>query len=304
MAASQEHELLVLGDLHGHFDETDIRFIERRAPLLTLFVGDLGDEDVEIVERISELQVPHLVMLGNHDAWRSFREKKATPALNEILEKLGDRHLAYERHELPELDMTLIGGRPFSWGGQSLRSPELYKELYGIQNHEESAERIVEIAEEAETRRIILLAHNGPLGLGDRPGSILGKDFGKPGGDWGDLDLQIALRRLDQLGFEVPLVIFGHMHHRLIFPRGSTRERSVQRDGTVFFNSARVPRIWKPRDAHVGEVRHYASLTFKQSRLERIRDLYASEVGMRGRTFYDRERSQARKEPRSRGAQH
>ncbi len=288
MTVFQEHEILVLGDLHGQYDEVDARFIEKRSPLLTVFVGDLGDEDPEIASKVCELRTPQVVILGNHDAWRSFREKKPTKELHETLARVGNKHLAYRRHELPEIGMTMVGARPFSWGGLSLRSPELYKELFGIENHEESAERIVEVAEEADTKRIILVAHNGPMGLGDRSGDIVGKDFGKPGGDWGDLDLQLALRQLEDLGFEVPIVIFGHMHHRLLFPRGSTRERCVVRGNTVFFNSARVPRIWQPRDADTGPIRHFATLTFRDKQLFRVRDLLASPKGLRGRTFYER----------------
>ncbi|MFQ5506824.1 MAG: metallophosphoesterase, partial [Planctomycetota bacterium] len=115
-------ELLIVGDLHGHFDAQDIRFLDERRAELVVFVGDLGDEDPGLTERVCEVRAPKVVLLGNHDAWESFRHDAPSASLQQSLELLGDFHLAYRKIELPRLGVTLLGARPFSWGGPSLRS--------------------------------------------------------------------------------------------------------------------------------------------------------------------------------------
>ena len=40
-------------------------------------------------------------------------------------------------------------------------------------------------------------------------------------------------------------VIAGHMHHKLVHPRGGERTRFVRRGGTLFLNAAYVPRVRK-----------------------------------------------------------
>ncbi|MBL9076889.1 MAG: TIGR04168 family protein [Planctomycetes bacterium] len=235
--------LTVVGDVHRWWRPADATFLERTSPDLSLFVGDLGDEDVAIVRAIAELPVPKAVILGNHDAWQSFGRKAATDRLRESLHLLGDDHLAYAVREVPRAGISLIGARPFSWGGQSLRSPELYDEIYGIHTMRQSAAAIVDAARNAQHRDLVILAHNGPLGLGDRSHDVFGKDFGKPGGDWGDRDLALAIQRIEGFGLRVRAVIAGHMHHKLVHPRGGERTRFVRRGDTLFLNAAYVPRV-------------------------------------------------------------
>jgi uncharacterized protein (TIGR04168 family) len=237
--------LTVVGDVHRWWRPADAAFLERSRPDLSLFVGDLGDEDVPIVRAIASLPVPKAVILGNHDAWQSFGRRVATDKLRESLELLGEDHIAYAVREVPRAGISLIGARPFSWGGQSLRSPELYDEIYGIHTARQSAAAIVDAARNAQHRDLVILAHNGPLGLGDQSHDIWGKDFGKPGGDWGDRDLALAIQRIEGFGLRVRAVIAGHMHHRLVHPRGGERTRFVRRGGTMFLNAAYVPRVQK-----------------------------------------------------------
>jgi uncharacterized protein (TIGR04168 family) len=145
--------------------------------------------------------------------------------------------------EVPRAGISVIGARPFSWGGQSLRSPELYDEIYGIHTMRQSAAAIVDAARNAQHRDLVILAHNGPLGLGAEPTDIFGKDFGKPGGDWGDRDLALAIQRIEGTGLRVRAVIAGHMHHKLVHPRGAERTRFLRRGDTLFLNAAYVPRV-------------------------------------------------------------
>ena len=235
--------LHVVGDVHGHWRDADRSFLEQRGDDLALFVGDLGDEDVAITERIAAIETRKLVLLGNHDAWQSFQQKRPTTKLRRILDTLGNDHLAYDVHECYAGGVSVIGARPFSWGGKSLRSPELYRELYGVTTHAESAARIVDAARRAQHRDLVVLCHNGPKGLSWASSDIWGKDFGQPGGDWGDEDLELALEQIAALGLRVRAVIGGHMHARLLFPRGGQRTRFVRRGETLFCNAAVVPRV-------------------------------------------------------------
>ncbi len=249
------YDLIAVGDLHGAFDDVDAAFLAGVPRGRLFFVGDLGDEDPEIVARVAALPPEPLVLLGNHDAWESFRLGRPTAALKRSLEILGPRHHAYGRRALAGTPFEVLGARPFSWGGPTLRSERLYEELYGVDSIKASARKILAAAGGSRSRRLIVLAHNGPRGLGRRPDSIFGKDFGRPGGDWGDADLQAALKLLRAESFEVPLVIAGHMHHRLLHPKGRTRVRCVAKEGTLYVNTARVPRIFPgPR----GRTLHHA----------------------------------------------
>jgi uncharacterized protein (TIGR04168 family) len=240
--------LTVVGDVHRWWRSADVTFLERSRPDLALFVGDLGDEDVEMAQRIASVPVPKAVVLGNHDAWQSFGRKVSTPKLREILAALGEDHIAYAVREVPAAGISVIGARPFSWGGPSLRSPELYDEIYGIHTMRQSAAAIVDAARNAQHRDLVILAHNGPLGLGDRTSDVFGKDFGKPGGDWGDRDLALAIQRVEGWGLRVRAVIAGHMHHKLVAPRGAERTRFVRRGETLFLNAAYVPRVRQAED--------------------------------------------------------
>jgi uncharacterized protein (TIGR04168 family) len=238
----------VVGDVHRWWRNADAIFLERSRPDLTLFVGDLGDEDVEMAQRVAALPIPKAVILGNHDAWQSFGRKASTPKLREILAALGEDHIAYAVREVPAAGISVVGARPFSWGGPSLRSPELYDEIYGIHTMRQSAAAIVDAARNAQHRDLVILAHNGPLGLGAQTNDPFGKDFGKPGGDWGDRDLALAIQRIEGFGLRVRAVIAGHMHHKLVQPRGAERTRFVRRGDTLFLNAAYVPRVRQAAD--------------------------------------------------------
>lgn len=61
--------LAIVGDVHdmyGPEDEAALSCLEADA---ALFVGDFGEENIEIVHRIATVRTPRAVILGNHDAW-------------------------------------------------------------------------------------------------------------------------------------------------------------------------------------------------------------------------------------------
>lgn len=269
--------MLFVGDVHGHWTEVDSRFVEDGEQDLVVFVGDLGDEDVAIVRRISELDTELVVVLGNHDAWQSFGRRESTPELREMLDLLGEDHIAYARRELPRAGLTLIGARPFSWGGRDLRSPELYGELFGVTSHEESANRIVDLARDAEHEDLLIVAHNGPLGLSQAPGDIWGKDFGRPGGDWGDRDLRLAVDAIAQSDRRLRALVAGHMHDRLLFPKGAQRRRFARREGVDYINPAVVPRI--RRDPEWGDLHHFVKTEWRAGQLLDLEEIWIDERG-------------------------
>jgi uncharacterized protein (TIGR04168 family) len=81
------------------------------------------------------------------------------------------------------------------------------------------------------------------MGLSRDSHDIYGKDFGRPGGDWGDRDLALALQRIEDLGLSVQMVVAGHMHHALVHPRGRQRDRFCRLHQTMYVNPAVVPRV-------------------------------------------------------------
>jgi uncharacterized protein (TIGR04168 family) len=269
--------LTVVGDVHRWWRAADEAHLERQRPDLALFVGDLGDEDLEIVQRILAVRVNKAVLLGNHDAWQSFGRRTATEKLTAILDALGDDHIAYRVREVPAAGVSVVGARPFSWGGPSLRSPELYDEIYGIRTGKQSAAAIVDAARHAQHRDLVILAHNMPLGLGDKTTDICGKDFGKPGGDWGDRDLALAIQRIEGMGLRVRMVVAGHMHHKLVHPRGGERMRFVRRGGTLFVNAAHVPRVRASADG--GEESYFVRLHWRAGECLGVEEVWVDDDG-------------------------
>ena len=276
MSASSQ-TILVVGDMHGQWQDADREFLERGDQELVLFVGDLGDEDVDVVRQVAATAADKAVVLGNHDAWQSFSRRKPTAKLRDSLESLGEDHLGYAIREVPAAAVSIIGCRPFSWGGASMRSAEVYEQLYGVGTMRASAERIVDLARRAQHRDLVLLAHNGPAGLSSDPQDIYGKDFGtRVGGDWGDPDLEIALAEVLERGLRVPCVIAGHMHDRVMVPRGGVRTRFVRRGDTLFVNPAVVPRI---RNHDGVTLAHYVRLEFSGGAVQSVDEIWVDRHG-------------------------
>jgi uncharacterized protein (TIGR04168 family) len=88
------------------------------------------------------------------------------------------------------------------------------------------------------------MGHNGPTGLGNCPEDPCGKDWQPIGGDYGDPDFEMAIAKTQALGKNIPLVTFGHMHHTMRHTKDKLRTPiSTSPQGTVYLNSASVPRI-------------------------------------------------------------
>uniref|UniRef100_K3XY34 Calcineurin-like phosphoesterase domain-containing protein n=1 Tax=Setaria italica TaxID=4555 RepID=K3XY34_SETIT len=256
--------IAVVGDVHNDWAlEEDSKALQFLQPDLVLFTGDYGNENVELVKSISDLQLPKAAILGNHDCWHTyqFSEKKADRVRLQ-LGSLGEQHVGYKCLDFPTIKLSIVGGRPFSCGGDRLFRPKLLLKWLvlllgskittgmtlvrtGVNDMAGSAKKIYDAATSApEGHSVVLLAHNGPTGLGSRMDDICGRDWVPGGGDHGDPDLERAISDLQrETGVSIPLVVFGHMHKSLAYGRGLRKMIAFGANGTIYLNGAVVPRV-------------------------------------------------------------
>lgn len=85
-------------------------------------------------------------------------------------------------------------------GGPSWNTvAEFYKKMYACMNFEEASDRTVSACQDAPANNsVVLVAHNGPTGMGEQKSAPCGADFMPGGGDWGDPDTERALGELSQ----------------------------------------------------------------------------------------------------------
>ncbi|HEY9729771.1 MAG TPA: TIGR04168 family protein [Chroococcales cyanobacterium] len=255
MTSHQEQliKIAVVGDVHNQWEAEDAIALQHLGIDLVLFVGDFGNEAVDVVRKIAAIDIPKAAIMGNHDAWytatdwgrkRCPYDRKQEDWVQQQLDLLGEAHVGYGKLDFPELQLSVVGSRPFSWGGEAWKNAEFMAERYGVSNFEESIERIVAAANSTAYETIIFMGHNGPTGLGDRAEDPCGKDWQPLGGDYGDPDFACAIAQTKALGKKIPLVTFGHMHHSLRHTKERLRSAiSTSPEGTVYLNSASVPRI-------------------------------------------------------------
>lgn len=248
-------KIAVVGDVHDQWEVEDAIALQKLGVDLVLFVGDFGNESVEVVRLIASLDLPKAVIMGNHDAWYSASDwgrkrcpydRKQEDRVQQQLDLLGEAHIGYGKLDFPEFNLSVVGSRPFSWGGEIWKNERFYLERYGITSFEESTAYIVAAAQSAVYETIIFIGHSGPVGLGDRPEDPCGRDWQPIGGDYGDPDFTEAIAQTQALGKKIPLVTFGHMHHVMRHTKEKLRTPIfISPQGTVYLNSASVPRIIK-----------------------------------------------------------
>lgn len=255
LPSSPSIKIAVIGDIHDAWDEADPRALAQLSVDLVLFVGDFGNEAVDVVEAVSTLELPYAASFGNHDAWYTATpwgtkncpyDRSKEDWVQQQLDLLAEAHVGYTHRAFPQLELSVVGGRPFSWGGPDWRCAGFYRDRFGVTNFAESTAQIANAAAQAPSETIIFLGHNGPSGLGDQAEDPCGKDWKQLGGDFGDPDLRDAIATTRTSGKRVPLVTFGHMHHNLRHTKSVQRKRlCVDAAGTVYLNAACVPRIIK-----------------------------------------------------------
>jgi uncharacterized protein (TIGR04168 family) len=248
-------KIAIVGDVHEQWDERDRDALHRLAVDLVLFVGDFGNEDLEVVSRIAAVDLPKAVVLGNHDAWYTASDwgrskcpydRDTEDRVRQQIDLLGDCFVGYGRVDFPQFDLSIVGARPFSWGGSRWKYDAFYASRFGVTDFETSAAKICAAATAKTTNRTIIIGHNGPTGLGEEPEAICGKDWGEIlGGDYGDPDLAMAIAQLEAEEQPPLMVAFGHMHHKLRHTKERLRQPLVVGDtGIIYLNAARCPRVF------------------------------------------------------------
>ncbi len=248
-------QIAIVGDVHQQWNNDDATALQSLNVDLVLFVGDFGNEDLAIIDQIANLPLPKAAIFGNHDAWYTAtpwgrRKRPYDPAKDDRfatqLKTLQDCHVGYNCLDFPQLGLSVIGARPFSWGGSEWRNKTFYRDRYGVTSFQDSTAKILTAARRASQPNLILIGHNGPTGLGEAPEDICGKDWNPIGGDYGDPDMADAIAQLQleltAQGKALPLVSFGHMHHSLRHRKDRLRTCALRQDGTLYLNAARCPR--------------------------------------------------------------
>lgn len=267
-------KLAVIGDIHGCWVDADTDYFNQGEYDALLFVGDLPPliGSLPVARRLAGLRIPAFLIPGNHDAVTApqfLAELRQRRRLAAVLSVGHARREAQLRaalgpvklvgYSLDKLDwagkpLGLLAARPYSMGGDRVYFLPHMKRQYGVASFEDSAAKLRALVDQAPPD-LIVLAHNGPAGLGNARTDIFGCDFARNGGDFGDPDLRAAIDYALQSGRRVHAVMAGHMHHRL--KRGGFRGYwQVARDGVLYVNAARVRRI-------KGELRHHVALTLE-----------------------------------------
>ena len=272
---TQKITLAIVGDVHDAWEVADAEALHHLGVDLVLFVGDFGNESVEVVRAITALDLPKAVVFGNHDAWYNMTEwgQRKCPYdrgkenwVRQQIELVGEAHVGYDVLDFPAFGVSVAGGRPFSWGGSQWKYPDFYATWFGVDSIEASARRIAAAAGRAAFDTLIFLSHNGPTGLGDAPEDPCGKDWKPIGGDHGDPELAIAIERAKEAGKNVPLVVFGHMHHTLRHTQARSRKCFCFDSGTAYLNAASVPRIFRKE---AGSQRNFSLVELTDGRVAR-----------------------------------
>jgi len=245
--------IAAIGDIHDRWSAVDNALLDRLDVDLVFFVGDFGNESLPTVRQVARVPRPAVAIYGNHDAWYTAspwgRRKRPYDLesdnwFEQQLEILREIEIGYGYRDFPEFGLSAIGARPFSWGGNTWKYKKFYRDRYGVRNFAESIAKQAEAVDRAAHETLIFLGHNGPAGMGAEPEDPCGKDWNPIGGDYGDPDFAAAIEAAIARGKRVPLVLFGHMHHNLRHRQDRLRRVIHENDrGTVFFNTARVPRV-------------------------------------------------------------
>lgn len=286
--------IAILGDLHSHWDDWDVKYFNHTFYELLLFAGDLGGtvlkDGIRIARSISRLSAPALVMPGNNDVEHHPRFDAELTHQRGLIELLRDsdaprsslrravgeaRTCGYSTHrvDLPEVSVSIVTGRPFAMGKGELSFAPALEKSFGIRRLEGSVARLRSLVDSVETEHVVFFSHNGPAGLGAERDAPWGRDFHADAGDWGDQDLTLAIDHARARGLRVLCVVAGHMHWSL--RGGGERRWKAERDGTLYVNSARVPRIF---DSDQGPVHQHLSLSLTRDRAT-VEEIFAYPEG-------------------------
>lgn len=290
-------KIAVIGDIHTGFDLKDTELLNSSEYHLILFTGDLPGrshrQTVRIAKIMSHLKKPAVMIAGNHDATsvkhllgeitgdRFLKQSDSSSQfarVEELRKALGPVRLsAYECIDLKnftgvDTEYKLITGRPHSMGGPGIAFLPYMSDAYGVESEKDSAGKTAEAA--VPGSRLLILAHNGPAGLGSNRDDLFGADFKAEAGDHGDRDLTEAISQMKQKGCHISAVIAGHMHHAL---RGGGKRKWLKKeDHTTYINAARVPRIIKKS---ASTARHHVRICIANQGEAEVEQVFWDESG-------------------------
>ncbi len=277
--AVQVATVAVIGDVHLFWDDADVAFFNDGGYDLVLFVGDLAGytqlRGRRVARVLRKLRVPAMCIPGNHDGLHAFQlGAEIAPRAHRLRNAfcqgqagrcaslrraLGDVELlGYSRRRVAPagVPLNIVVGRPHSIGGRRLACRRYLAKRYGIDSMDASSARLKALIDQCDDAPIVFLAHNGPSGLGDRADSIWGCDFRPQEEDWGDPDLEEAVRHAKDQGRAVLATVAGHMHRKT--KSGKHRPAQITQDGVLYVNAAEVPRH---RNQNGQKKRHHVRLT-------------------------------------------
>jgi uncharacterized protein (TIGR04168 family) len=277
-------KLAIIGDVHLCWSESDTAYFNASDHEALLFTGDFYNYSLQrglrAAAELARLEKPALFVPGNHDAVhpaqlaaeitrrRSLIRLTAighTQRVRELREAVGGVQLGgYSVHRLPG-GLDVVVGRPHAMGGSSISFAPHLAEAHGVTTLADSVTKLKQCVDDSESRRIVFLAHNGPTGLGARRNDIWGCDFRREEGDFGDVDLRVAIDHAVERGKQVLAVVAGHMHHRI--RGGGQRTWYERRDGILYVNAAKVPRIFEERGE---EYHHHIDLVIDGDEVDAI----------------------------------
>ena len=284
-------KLAVIGDVHHAFNEVDTAYFNASDHDALLFTGDIYNYSMQrglrAAAELAELEKPALLIPGNHDAIhpaqlaaeitrRTSLIRLASLGhgrrVQDLREAVGGVQVGgYTVHRLKE-GLDVITARPHSMGGSSMSFAPHLADAYGVQTLEDSVAKLKRCVDESDAASVIFLAHNGPTGLGEKRNDLWGCDFRRDEGDFGDSDLRLAIDYALRRRKRVLAVIAGHMHHRI---RGGGRRKWYERrDGVLYVNAARVPRIFEERG---GIFHHHVDLIIEGDSADAVEVLRQTE---------------------------
>ena len=264
-------KIAIVGDCHGQWSELDIEILSIIKPDIVLFVGDISDGSIKIIKKINLINIPTYVILGNHDRGKD----SSGETLLKQIRVLQEKYCAWDL-KIINNQLNILSARPCSSGGGYYLSKEV-KAVYGPISEQESVKKILKCSEKiVKDLPLIFISHAGPSGLGSDPNSICGKDWKEPSCDWGDRDLAIAISEI-QKKRKIELVIFGHMHNCLKRNQGFRKMLEIDKEGTVYLNSAIVPRYKKNEKNELFV--NFSWVEFEENKLVHISHRWYSELG-------------------------
>lgn len=111
--------IAVVGDIHDAWDQQDSLALKALGVDLVLFVGDFGNEAVELVRAVSRLDLPYAAAFGNHDAWYTATpwgtkhcpyDRSQEDRVRQQLNLLGEAHVGYSHRTFSHLNLSVVGG--------------------------------------------------------------------------------------------------------------------------------------------------------------------------------------------------